>query len=178
MFCVSAVVKARNLALAEFCDTISASVTVAFGAGPDQSTAMRKRTVDPYWNQTFKLYVCVPLPVPLHTTYSPGTQTPLLPALRCSGALVQMGGGGAGVRSAIFSQFSAIFRNFAFFRKFPQFLWASSRNVSAIAICLSALRGCWCPLPWRTTVAEQCFPAPKMIEWFLLALQGHAAMWG
>uniref|UniRef100_A0A7S4LET0 C2 domain-containing protein n=1 Tax=Eutreptiella gymnastica TaxID=73025 RepID=A0A7S4LET0_9EUGL len=51
------VVKARNLALAEFCDTISASVTVAFGAGPDQSTAMRKRTVDPYWNQTFKFAV-------------------------------------------------------------------------------------------------------------------------
>ena len=52
---------------------------------------------------------------------------------------------------------SAILRNFAIFHKFPQF-FAISRNFpqfSAIAFGLSALCACWCPLPLRTTVAEQ-----------------------
>ena len=83
------------------------------------------------------------------------------------GALQKGGWGVGGMEVCNFLQFSAVSQFFEIFRNFPRF--------STIAFGLSTLCACWCPLNCCNEL--QCFPAPKIIKWFLPVPQGHAAMW-
>ena len=82
---------------------------------------------------------------------------------------------GGGVEVHSFSQFSALSQFSAIPHNFSQFP-TISRNFSTIAFGLSTLRACWCPLPLRTTVAEQyasMFSCPQIMLQFHGDIEGR-----